>query len=143
MSIKIGSISAKDIYIGSTPAKEIRLGSTLVWSRAQEEVYYILTVNLEGGYEAYYDGYTIYVNGQEFARIDSSNTFTIPANAVVSTYNNSNGINGYNHSETINPLPFYNNDGSWVMDNDYVINVTAEQPVSMVTINVETWHPIG
>lgn len=143
MSIKIGSISAKNIYIGSTPAKEIRLGSTLIWSRAQEEVYYTLTVNLDGDYEAYYDGYTIYVNGLEFARIDSSNTFAIPAGAVVSTYNNSNGINGYSHSETINPSPLYNNDGSWIMDNDYIINVTAEQPMPMVTINIETWYPKG
>lgn len=136
MSIKIGSISAKDIYIGSTPAKEIRLGSTLIWSRAQEEVYYTLTVNLEGDYEAYYDGYTIYVDGNELARFDSSSTFTIAAGSVVSLYNNSYGINGYTHSEAVVPAPNYNDDLSWVMDKDYTLTVTATKPIEYYTLDI-------
>ena len=103
---------------------------------------YTLTVNLEGDYEAYYDGYTIYVDGAEFARIDSSGTFSIPHGATVSTYNNSFGINGYEHSESVMPLPSYNADGSWIMNNDYVINVVATL-FETVIINIETWFPNG
>jgi hypothetical protein len=62
MSIKIGSISAKDIYVGSTPAKEIRLGSTLIWSRAQEEIYYTLILN--GVDSPGIDGYEVRVDDE-------------------------------------------------------------------------------
>lgn len=209
MSIKIGSISAKDIYIGSTPAKEIRLGSTLIWSRESEEVYYTLilngvesegiksynvringehqpiqttyqilqgsyvevfinpdrdnyyyefnstigsesnaangwimdkdviitittkkyytlTLNLDGDYEAFSrDGYTIYVDGSEFDRTSINSTYSITEGANVSTYNNSADMSGYEYVESITPTPSYNEDGSWTMDRDYVLTVTA------------------
>lgn len=142
MSIKIGSISAKDIYIGSTPVKEIRLGSTLIWSREPEKTCYTLTLNLEGDYDAFNrDGYTIYVDGNEFARTSSSGTYSIPKGASISTYNNSDGQYGYKYFESINPTPSYNSDGSWIMDKDYTINVKAERDISSVFITINTWWP--
>ena len=94
-----------------------------------EVSHYTLTVNIEGNSEAYYDGYTIYVNESEFARIDHSDTFSIPSGATVRTYNNSFGINGYGHSESIVPLPSpsFSTGDSWVMDKDYSITVVAEK----------------
>ena len=139
MSIKIGSISMSNLYIGSQQAKAVYIGATQIWSAStpEEPEYYTLTVNLEGDYEAYYEGYTIYVDGVELARIDISDTFNIPYGATVSTHNNSSGINGYEHSESIVPLPSYDTDGSWVMDNNYTINVVATKPNLTITINAD------
>lgn len=102
-----------------------------------ELAYYTLTVNIEGNSEAYYDGYTIYVNEAELARIDHSDTFSIPSGATVRTHNNSFGINGYKHSESIVPLPSpsFSTGDSWVMDKDYSITVVAEKNYTL-TINL-------
>lgn len=144
MPINIGNLPIKNIFLGANPIKAVYQGNQLAWSQKSEEVYYTLTLNLEGDYEAFNrDGYTIYVDGNEFARTSSSDIYSIPKGARVSTYNNSNGQYGYEYFESITPTPFYNNDGSWVMDKDYTVNVKAEQSISMVTINIETWHPTG
>jgi hypothetical protein len=137
MSIKIGSISAKDIYIGSTSAKEIRLGSTLIWSRAVEPAYHTLTVNFEGDKEAFSDGYKIYVDNMEteLYRVNADNSFehsfSIPAGSTIRAEMGTIYEEIYTYSETIVLTP-------WIMDQDYEITVTATPKEEIIYYTINT-----
>lgn len=98
MSIKIGNISAKDIYIGSTPAKEIRLGSTLIWSR-EPEIYYTLTLSLGEGID-YTDIWYKEPNSSDW--VNASKTYSITVIKGTEYYIVVGYLNGYYPNYGIN-----------------------------------------
>jgi hypothetical protein len=65
-------------------------------------------------------------------------TYSIPGGAIVRTYNDSIDTHGYEYSETITPTPQYNENGGWIMDTDYEINVIATAKPKY-TINI-SWE---
>lgn len=133
MSIKIGNISAKDIYIGSTPAKEVRLGSTLIWSRVPEEIiYYTINVSWEG------DSGVQYVNilskdsatgewEDHYALIETS--VTLPKNTeyyIVAYY-----ITGSSHAE------YGSADNPLVLTDDITFTIASDTPSEQYSLTVE------
>lgn len=141
MSIKIGSISSKDIYVGAIPAKEIRLGSDLIWSRVVEpEAYYTLTVNFEGNKEAFSNGYKIYVDNapsetyRPDAEVSFEHSFSIAAGSSIWTeMSRFYPFDTYAYSQTINPTPA----NPWIMDKDYSVTVVAEKNGYTLTVDFD------
>ena len=131
MSIKIGSISAKNIYIGSTPAKEIRLGSILIWSREPEEVYYTLTLNGldSGGIE----DYSIYINEVPQPKYT---TYQILKGSFVQVSISVDTIN-YNYDFTSNIGGESDAGDGWTMNKDVIITVsTTPIPSTYYTLTI-------
>lgn len=132
MSIKIGSISAKDFYVGSTPAKEIRLGSTLIWSREPEEVYYTLALN--GVDSAGIDDYDVKINGEYQPK---QTTYQILQGSFVQVSINADTTNYY-YDFTSNIGGEADAGDGWYMDKDVIITVTTtpiEIEKCVITIN--------
>ena len=134
MSIKIGSISAKDIYIGSTPAKEIRLGSTLIWSRAQE-INDTLKLNLGEGID-YTDIWYREPNSSDW--VNASKTYSITVIKGTEYYIEVGYINGYYPNHGIN---LGSKSQPLVLDNDTTVDIYGfAEDLQEYNITVRTTH---